>query len=120
MKISTDQVYEARLFRLNKSKNGEVITSVEDAVDMQKKKSALNQFYWNLSRDDKSSAFSASDYEDNGKKRNVGETVTVSCIICYIKSYVFLGCSELVELVYRILVFCHCVPMSFHNSRVLC
>ncbi|KAL7107476.1 hypothetical protein ACP275_06G057200 [Erythranthe tilingii] len=72
------QVYEARLFRLNKNNNGEVITSAEEAVNMQKKKSALNQFYSNLSRDDKSSALSASDYEDNGKKRNVGETVTVS------------------------------------------
>ncbi|KAL2526855.1 zinc ion binding [Abeliophyllum distichum] len=72
------QVYEARLFRLNNSNNGEVITSVEEAVNLRKKKSALNQFYWSLSRTDKSSALSASEYEDNGKKRDVGENVTVS------------------------------------------
>ncbi|KAL3834738.1 hypothetical protein ACJIZ3_009474 [Penstemon smallii] len=72
------QVYEARLFRLNKSNNSEVITSVEEAVDLQKKKSALNQFYWNLSRPEKSSSLTAADYEDSGKKRNVGDTVTVS------------------------------------------
>ncbi|KAG6402018.1 hypothetical protein SASPL_138887 [Salvia splendens] len=67
------QVYEARLFRLNKSNNGEVITSAEEAVNMQKKQSALNQFYWNLSREDKTS-----DYQDNGKKRELMEKVTVS------------------------------------------
>ncbi|KAI3458420.1 hypothetical protein Pfo_015083 [Paulownia fortunei] len=72
------QVYEARLFRLNKSNNGEVITSVEEAVNLQKKKSALNHFYWNLSREDKSSTLSGSDYKDNGKKRDVGEKVMVS------------------------------------------
>lgn len=67
------QVYEARLFRLNRSNNGEVITSVEEAVNLQKKQSALNQFYWNLSREDK-----ISDYQDNGKKREMMEKVTVS------------------------------------------
>ncbi|KAK4433468.1 E3 ubiquitin-protein ligase SHPRH, partial [Sesamum alatum] len=72
------QAYEARLFRLNKSNNGEVITSAEEAVNLQKKKSALNHFYWNLSREDKSSTLSASDNKDNGKKRDVGEKVTVS------------------------------------------
>ncbi|KAG8380997.1 hypothetical protein BUALT_Bualt06G0075000 [Buddleja alternifolia] len=72
------QVYEARLFRLNKSNNGDVITSAEEAVNLQKKTSALNQFYWNLSRPDNSSSVSASDYNDNGKKRDVGEKVTVS------------------------------------------
>lgn len=72
--LASYQVYEARLFRLNKSNNGEVITSVEEAVDMQKKQSALNQFYWNLSRDDRTS-----DYQDNGKKRELMEKVTVRC-----------------------------------------
>ncbi|GFP89386.1 E3 ubiquitin-protein ligase shprh [Phtheirospermum japonicum] len=71
------QVYEARLFRLNKSNNGEVV-SVEEAVNLQKKKSALNQFFWNLSRENKSSNSSASEYKDNEKKRDVGEKVTVS------------------------------------------
>lgn len=85
--ISSDQVYEARLFRLNKSNNGEVITSVEEAVNLQKKQSALNHFYWNLSREDKSSTLSASDYKDNGNKREMVEKVTVRCcIICFIKS----------------------------------
>ncbi|KAL6530383.1 hypothetical protein OROHE_014736 [Orobanche hederae] len=72
------QVYEARLFRLNRSNNGEVITSAEEAVNLQKKKSALNQFFWNLSREDKSSDSSFSEYKDNGNKRDVGEKVTVS------------------------------------------
>ncbi|KAL0401070.1 UNVERIFIED_CONTAM: E3 ubiquitin-protein ligase SHPRH, partial [Sesamum latifolium] len=72
------QAYEARLFRLNKSTNGEAITSAEEAVNLQKKKSALNHFYWNLSREDKTSTLSASDDKDNGKKRDVGEKVTVS------------------------------------------
>ncbi|KAK6155990.1 hypothetical protein DH2020_010238 [Rehmannia glutinosa] len=72
------QVYEARLFRLNKSNYGELITSVEEALSLQKKKSALNHFYWNLSREDQSSISSSSDYQDNGKKRDVGEKVTVS------------------------------------------
>ncbi|XP_051143623.1 uncharacterized protein LOC127260028 isoform X2 [Andrographis paniculata] len=72
------QVYEARLFRLNKSNNGEMITSVEEAVNLQKRKSALNQFYWNLSRGDKNSSASASDDKDDGKKRDAGEKVTVS------------------------------------------
>ncbi|KAL8551395.1 hypothetical protein ACS0TY_000477 [Phlomoides rotata] len=60
------QVYEARLFRLNKSNNGEVITSVEEAINLQKKQSALNQFYWNLSREDKSATLPASDDTDTG------------------------------------------------------
>ncbi|KAL3653381.1 hypothetical protein CASFOL_003062 [Castilleja foliolosa] len=71
------QVYEARLFRLNKSNNGEVV-SVEEAVNLQKKKSALNQFFWNLSRENRSSNSSASENKDNERKRDVGEKVTVS------------------------------------------
>ncbi|KAL8539428.1 hypothetical protein ACS0TY_001155 [Phlomoides rotata] len=72
------QVYEARLFRLNKSNNGEVITSVEEAINLQKKQSALNQFYWNLSREDKSATLPASDDTDTGTKREMMEKVTVS------------------------------------------
>lgn len=82
IRITSYQVYEARLFRLNKSNNGEVITSVEEAVNLQKKQSALNQFYWNLSRDDKTS-----DYQDNGKKREQMEKVTVRCCsTCFLYS----------------------------------
>lgn len=81
-KFASYQVYEARLFRLNKSNNGEVITSVEEAVNLQKKQSALNQFYWNLSRDDKTS-----DYQDNGKKRELMEKVTVRCCITRFLSF---------------------------------
>ncbi|KZV51925.1 snf2 histone linker phd ring helicase [Dorcoceras hygrometricum] len=72
------QVYEARLFRPNKSKNGESIISVEEAVNLQKKTSSLNHFYWTLSRPNKASSLSASGSEDNGKKRDVGEKVMVS------------------------------------------
>ncbi|GER33479.1 Snf2 histone linker phd ring helicase, partial [Striga asiatica] len=47
----------------------------------QKKKSALNQFFWNLSREDKSSSLSA-EHKDDGKKRDAGEKVAVRyCII---------------------------------------
>ncbi|CAA0813112.1 Unknown protein [Striga hermonthica] len=70
-------VYEATLFRLNKSNNGDMIASVEEAVSLQKKKSALNQFFWNLSREDKSSSLSA-EHKDDGKKRDAREKVTVS------------------------------------------
>ncbi|XP_058207401.1 uncharacterized protein LOC131320657 isoform X5 [Rhododendron vialii] len=73
------QVYEARLFRLSKGHNGGTnFTSVEEAVDLQKKKSALNRFYWTLSRADKNSSSSSVNYEDNGGKRDVGEKVVVS------------------------------------------
>ncbi|KAM7494701.1 hypothetical protein LguiB_029310 [Lonicera macranthoides] len=72
------QVYEARLFRLNKGNNGGIITSVDEAVDLQKKKSALNRFYWNLSQGDKNSTSSSMQDEDEGKKRDVGEKVMVS------------------------------------------
>lgn len=72
------QVYEASLFRLNKGHDGGVITSAEEAVDLQKKKSALNRFFWTLSQSDKSSTASSVGYEDDGKKRDVGEKVTVS------------------------------------------
>ncbi|KAA8533961.1 hypothetical protein F0562_031478 [Nyssa sinensis] len=72
------QVYEARLFRLNKGHDGEVITSAEEAIDLQKKKSALNRFYWTLSRSNKNSTSSSVGYEDNGRRRDVGEKVVVS------------------------------------------
>lgn len=72
------KVYEARLFRLNKSHDGGLITSAEEAVDLQKKKSALNQFYWKLSQADKNSTSSSVRNEDDGKKRDAGEKVMVS------------------------------------------
>ncbi|KAL8247869.1 hypothetical protein R6Q59_009085 [Mikania micrantha] len=88
------QVYEARLFRLNKGHDGGVITSAEEAVDLQKKKSALNRFYWTLSLPDKASQSSSVDYEDDGRKRGLGEKVMVSkspsdleVILGIIKSY---------------------------------
>ncbi|KAI3800036.1 hypothetical protein L1987_35343 [Smallanthus sonchifolius] len=72
------QVYEARLFRLNKGHDGGVITCAEEAVDLQKKKSALNRFYRTLSQPDKASQSSSVNYEDDGRKRGVGEKVMVS------------------------------------------
>lgn len=65
------QVYEARLFRLNKGKSGEVITSAEEAVDLQKKKSQLNRFYTTLARTDRNSGSATTEYEDFGKKRDL-------------------------------------------------
>lgn len=55
-----------------------MITSAEEAVDLQKKKSALNRFYWTLSQPDKVSQSSSVNYEDDGRKRGVGEKVMVS------------------------------------------
>ncbi|MFS8013257.1 putative chromatin remodeling SNF2 family [Helianthus anomalus] len=72
------QVYEARLFRLNKGHDGGVITSAEEAVDLQKKKSALNRFYWTLSQPDKGPQSSSVNNEDDGRKRGIGEKVMVS------------------------------------------
>ncbi|GKU91240.1 hypothetical protein SLEP1_g5140 [Rubroshorea leprosula] len=69
------QDYEARLFRVNKS-DGEMVKSAEEAVDLWKKNSALNRFYWNLSQKNKNSASSSVDNED--LKRDVGEKVVVS------------------------------------------
>lgn len=75
------KVYEARLFRLNKRKNGGLITSAEEAVEQQKKKSALNQFYWKLSQAGKSSTSATVRTEDDGKKRDAGEKVVVSELV---------------------------------------
>lgn len=71
------QVYEARLFRLNKGKSGEVITSAEEAVDLQKKKSQLNRFYTTLAQTDRNSGSATTEYEDFGKKRDL-ENIMVS------------------------------------------
>ncbi|XP_015575743.2 E3 ubiquitin-protein ligase SHPRH [Ricinus communis] len=70
------QDYEARLFRLNKLR-GDIITSAEEAVDLQKKNSALNRFYWNLSGTNRSST-SSDDANDASKRRDAGERVVVS------------------------------------------
>lgn len=70
------QEYEARLFRLQKS-HGDFVTSVEEAVNLQKKNSSLNQFYWYLSQPKKNSTSSSDDIEDI-RKRDVREKVVVS------------------------------------------
>ncbi|KAK4835874.1 hypothetical protein QYF36_015629 [Acer negundo] len=86
------QKYEARLFRLQKS-HGDFITSAEEAVDLQKKNSSLNQFYWYLSQPNKNSTSSSVDNEDI-RKRDVREKVVVSkspseleVVLGVIKSY---------------------------------
>ncbi|PHT52525.1 hypothetical protein CQW23_06987 [Capsicum baccatum] len=71
------QVYEASLFRLNKGRSGEVITSAEEAVDLQKKKSQLNRFYTILARTDRNTGSATTKYEDSGKKRDL-ENIMVS------------------------------------------
>ncbi|XP_031278860.1 E3 ubiquitin-protein ligase SHPRH [Pistacia vera] len=70
------QDYEARLFRLKKS-HGEMFASAEEAVNLQKKNSSLNRFYWYLSQPNKNSTSSTVDNEEI-KKRDVRETVVVS------------------------------------------
>lgn len=76
------QDYEARLFRLKKS-HGEMIASAEEAVNLQKKNSSLNRFYWYLSQPNKNSTSSTVGNEEI-KKRGVRETVVVS--------YFYLSC----------------------------
>ncbi|KAH9767582.1 RING-finger DEAD-like helicase PHD and SNF2 domain-containing protein [Citrus sinensis] len=69
------QDYEARLFRLKKSQGD--IASAEEAVDLQKKNSSLNRFYWYLSQPNKNSTSSSVGNEEI-KRRDVRETVVVS------------------------------------------
>lgn len=75
------KVYEARLFRLNKGNHRGLIPTAEEAVDLQKKKSALNQFYWKLSQAGKSSTSDTVRTEDEGKKRDAGEKLVVSELV---------------------------------------
>nr|GLL21004.1 E3 ubiquitin-protein ligase SHPRH isoform X1 [Ipomoea trifida] len=73
------QAYEASLFRLNKGKYGEAITSAEEAVNLQKKMSALNRFFYStLSQSNKNPTSLTLENEDNGSKRDTGERVMVS------------------------------------------
>lgn len=51
--------------------------SAEEALDLQKKKSALNQFYRTLSQANKNSSSMSRDEEITGK-RDTGEKVVVS------------------------------------------
>ncbi|CAM8967736.1 unnamed protein product [Rhodiola kirilowii] len=67
------QAYEARLFRMNENGGG-VIMSAEEVLDFQKKKTALNRFYWSLGQP--KTASSSIDNEDT--RRNIGEKVVVS------------------------------------------
>ncbi|KAK7301052.1 hypothetical protein RJT34_11908 [Clitoria ternatea] len=70
------QDYEARLFVL-KNERGGIISSVEEAVDFQKKNFALNHFLSKLSQSNHSSSVSDIGNEES-KKRNVGQRVVVS------------------------------------------
>ncbi|CAK7340000.1 unnamed protein product [Dovyalis caffra] len=86
------QGYEARLFRLNKL-HGDIITSAEEAVNLQKRNSERNRYYWNLAQQKKNLP-SSSDLNEESKKRKTGETVVVSkspseleVILGVIKSY---------------------------------
>ncbi|KAL3565353.1 hypothetical protein D5086_033399 [Populus alba] len=86
------QEYEARLFRLNKLHGG-IITSAEEAVNLQKRNSERNRYFWNLDRQ-KKNLLPSSDFNEESKKRKTGETVMVSkspseleVILGVIKSY---------------------------------
>ena len=94
------QGYEARLFRLNKAHGG-MVTSAEEAVDLQKKISALNRFYRTWSQSNKNSVPSGVGTEENIRKRDVGEKLVVSCfisssfvhchILCIVKGFLHLS-----------------------------
>ncbi|XP_039128220.1 LOW QUALITY PROTEIN: E3 ubiquitin-protein ligase SHPRH [Dioscorea cayenensis subsp. rotundata] len=66
------QVYEASLFLIKRAHNDSVITSVEEALDLQKQKLELRRFF----RDKKTSIQSSSDHEKM-KQRNVKANVQV-------------------------------------------
>ncbi|MED6124025.1 hypothetical protein PIB30_055145, partial [Stylosanthes scabra] len=70
------QDYEARLFVL-KNERGGIISSAEEAVDLQKKNFALNHFLSKLSKSNHRATVSEIDSEDS-KRRNVGQRVVVS------------------------------------------
>jgi E3 ubiquitin-protein ligase SHPRH len=70
------QEYESRLFRLNKLHGG-ITTSAEEAVNLLKRNSERNRYYWNLERQTKN-LLSSSDFNEESKKRKTGETVMVS------------------------------------------
>lgn len=53
-----------------------MVTSVEEAVEAQKKKSALNRFYWSLLQQNKNLSSSRDGYEESNK-RDAGERVVV-------------------------------------------
>ncbi|KAF8063114.1 hypothetical protein N665_1184s0003 [Sinapis alba] len=73
------QEYEARLFRLNKSRRGMMEhASAEEIVDIQKKKSARNHFFFGLSSRNKDVNPSYVDNEEEPTKRNAGDSVIVS------------------------------------------
>ncbi|CAH2058593.1 unnamed protein product [Thlaspi arvense] len=74
----TFQGYEARLFRLNKSRRGLMEhASAEEIVDFTKKRSALNLFFVGLSSRNKDLNPSNGDNEEPNK-RNAGDAVIVS------------------------------------------
>lgn len=73
------QGYEARLFRSEKICGG-MATSAEEAVDLQKKNSALNRFYQNLSLPNKD--LTSPSYKES-KKRDVGKVVVSYFISLY-------------------------------------
>ncbi|KAF3554843.1 hypothetical protein F2Q69_00017781 [Brassica cretica] len=69
------QEYEARLFRLNKSRGGVMEhASAEEMVDLQKKKSARNHFFFGLSSRNNPSSVD----NEEPTKRNAGDAVIVS------------------------------------------
>jgi E3 ubiquitin-protein ligase SHPRH len=75
------QEYEARLFRLNKSRRGVMeIAAAEETVHLQKKRDARNLFLFGLSSRSKDLNASRGDDEEP-TKRNAGDIVVVSYLI---------------------------------------
>ncbi|XP_058110678.1 uncharacterized protein LOC131253624 isoform X2 [Magnolia sinica] len=72
------QIYEARLFRLKNGDSGGMIASAEEAVDLQKKKFALNRFFGALSQANRSSTVPDISKEENKRQRDVRANVVVS------------------------------------------
>ncbi|XP_077216092.1 RING-finger, DEAD-like helicase, PHD and SNF2 domain-containing protein [Tasmannia lanceolata] len=72
------QVYEARLFRLTKGHNGGMISSAEEAVDLQKKIFARKRFFGALDHAKKNSNASDFENEENKRQRDAKSIVVVS------------------------------------------
>lgn len=79
----SDQEYEARLFRLNKSRKGVMEhASAEEMVDLQKKKSARDHFFFGLSSRNKDVNVNPSSVDnEEPSKRNASDSVIVSHLI---------------------------------------
>lgn len=81
------QAYEARLF-LKRGNDGRVISSVEEAVDEQRKRLERNQFFWTMEKSSKNPAQEAKSKRDAAKMLVVSRSPSeLEVILGVIRSY---------------------------------